>query len=198
MQEAIGLKRSRFRIRYLVILVVLVAAAAGLGTGLYLWLQDDGGESVRVVTAVQFPYPNGWDEQSLTEADRNAGLVLSLERQRPDASFLARTVITRLPADFDLNQLADESEAALSSEIESFELLRGSVVSVGPYDAVKLNYLQTDEAGVDHEVIMVIVPTPNQTFYLTFRAEKTDFQQIEDEGLEIADTFAAYVSAGSQ
>jgi len=198
MEQAIGLKRSRFRLRYLFILAVLVAAAAGLGTGLYLWLRDDGGESARVVTAVQFPYPDGWEEQPLTEADRNAGLVLSLERQRPDASFLARTVITRLPADFDINQLADESETALSSEIESFELLRGSIVSVGPYDAVKLNYLQTDEGGVEHEATMVIVPTSNQTFYLTFRADEADFRQIEDEGLEIADTFAAYVSAATQ
>jgi len=198
MQDAIGLKRSRFRIRYLVILAVLVGAAAGLGTGLYFWLQDDGGESARVVTAVQFPYPDGWDEQPLTAADRNAGLVLSLERQRPGASFLARTVITRLPADFDINQLADESEAALSSEIPSFELLRGTIVSSGSYDAVKLNYLQTDEDGVEHEATMVIIPTSNQTFYLTFRAEAMDFQQIEDDGLEITDTFAAYVNAATQ
>ena len=198
MEQAMGLRKGKFRIRYLVILVVLIGAAAGLGTGLYFWLQDDGGESARVVTAVQFPYPDGWDEQPLTAADRNAGLVLSLDRQRPGASFLARTVITRLPADFDINQLADESEAALSSEIPSFELLRGSIVSVGTYDAVKLNYLQTDEDGVDHEATMVIIPASNQTFYLTFRAEEADFQRIEDEGLEIADTFAAYVSAATQ
>ena len=85
MEQAMGLRKGKFRIRYLVILVVLIGAAAGLGTGLYFWLQDDGGESARVVTAVQFPYPNGWDEQPLTAADKNAGLVLSLERQRPGA-----------------------------------------------------------------------------------------------------------------
>ena len=198
MEQAMGLRKGKFRARYLVILVVLIGAAAALGTGLYLWLQDDGGQSTRVVTAVQFPYPDGWDEQTLTEADRNAGLVLSLERQRPGASFLARTVITRLPADFDINQLADESEAALSSEIEGFELLRGSIVVVGPYDAVKLDYSQTGEDGAEHEATMVIIPTSNQTFYLTFRAEEADFQRIEDEGLEIADTFAAYVSAATQ
>jgi len=198
MEQAMGLRKGKFRIRYLVILVVLIGAAAGLGTGLYFWLQDDGGESTRVVTAVQFPYPDGWDEQPLTAADRNAGLVLSLERQRPGASFLARTVITRLPADFDINQLADDSEAALSTEIPSFELLRGSIVSVGPYDAVKLNYLQTDAGGLDHEATMVIIPTSNQTFYLTFRSEESDFQRIEDDGLEITDTFAAYVNAATE
>lgn len=198
MEQAMGLRKGKFRIRYLVILVVLMGAAAGLGTGLYLRLQDDGGESARVVTAVQFPYPVGWNEQPLTEADRNAGLVLSLEKRQLGAAFLARTVITRLPEDFDINQLAEESEAALSSEIESFELLRRSVVSVGVYDAVKLNYLQTDEGGVEHEATMVIIPTSNQTFYLTFRAEAKDFQKMEDEGLQIADTFAAYVSAATQ
>ena len=199
MQDALPLKaRRRPRVKYLLAALVVVVAAAGLTTGLYLWLRDDGGESTRVVTGVQFPYPDGWDEQPLTEADRSAGLVLSLERQRPGASFLARTVITRLPADFDINTLADETEAALSSEIENFDLVSKSVLTVGPYDAVRIYYRQTgDTPPEEFQSLMMIVPTPAQTFYLTFRAETDDFRRIESDGLEIVETFVTYVASVS-
>ena len=45
---------------------------------------------------------------------------------------------------------------------------------------------------------MAIVPTPNQTFYLTIRAEKKDFSKVEDEGLAIINAFATNVSASLQ
>lgn len=46
----------------------------------------------------------------------------------------------------------------------------------------------------DYQVLMAIVPTPNQTFYLTLRAERDDFGGVEDEGLGIIDEFAAYIA----
>ena len=199
MEDAVPLKSRRLsirpRVRYLLLIAIVLAASAGLGTGLYFWLSGGGGESIRVVTAVQIPYPDGWSEQPLTDADRNAGLLLTLERDGPDASFLARTVIAGLAPDFDVNQLADDAGAALSAEIENFDLLSKSVVPIGPFDAVRISYRQADERGFsDHQVLMTIVPTPNQTFYLTFRAEREDFLAVEDEGLEITDTYIAYVA----
>ncbi len=205
MEDAVPLKSRRLsirpRVRYLLLTAIVLLAAAGLGTGLYFWLSGDGGgESVRVVTAVQIPNPDGWSEQTLTEADRNAGLLLSLERDRPQASFLARTVVARLTPDFDINQLADDTEAALSTEIENFDLLSKSVTPIGPFDAVRISYRQTGESGLtdrqvlDRQVLMTIVPTANQTFYLTFQAEQESFLAIEDEGSEITTTFVAYVA----
>lgn len=184
------------KLRHLLLAAIVLAAAASLGTGLYLWLSGGGsGESIRIVTAVQIPYPDSWSEQPLTEADGNAGLLLKLERERPEASFVARTVIAGLALDFDLNQLADDTEAALSAEIENFDLLSKSVVPIGPFDAVRITYRQADDVGLTaHQVLMTIVPTSNQTFYLTFRAERADFLEIEDEGSEIIDTYMAYVA----
>ena len=101
MQDAIPLKKSRFRLRYLLLALILLAVTAGAGTGTYLLLRG-GEESVRVVIAVQIPYPDGWTEEPLTEADRGAGLLLKLERERPETSFLARTVIATLATDFDI------------------------------------------------------------------------------------------------
>ena len=199
MEDAIPLKKSRFRLRYLLLALILVAAAAGAGTGTYLWLRG-GEESVRVVIAVQIPYPAGWSEEPLTEADRNAGLLLKLDRERPEASFLARTVIATLATDIDINELADETEAALSTEIENFQLVRTRVSPIGPFDAVRISYRQEDEGtfAPDYQVLMAIIPTPNQTFYLTLRAERKDFGKIEDEGLFIINAFASDVSANLQ
>ena len=200
MEDAVPLKSRRLsirpRLRYLLLTAVVLMAAAGLGTGLYFWLSGDGGgEPIRVVTAVQIPNPDGWSEQPLTEADRNAGLLLNLERDRPQASFLARTVVARLAPDFDINQLAVDTQAALSTEIDNFDLLSTSVTPIGPFDAVRISYRQTGESGLaGRQVLMTIVPTANQTFYLTFQAGKESFLAIEDEGSEITNTFVTYVA----
>lgn len=199
MQDAVPLKAKRFRIKLgrksLLLAAIVVAAAAGLGTGLYFWMRGDG-ESVRVVTGVQFPYPEGWTEQPLTDADRKAGLLLKLDRQQPAASFLARTVIARLDPAVDVNKLTDDTVAALSAEIENFELVSKEVLPVGPYNAVRINYRQAGvEGAAGHQNLMVIVPTANQTFYLTLRAERGDFRRVEDEGLQIIEDFVAYVAS---
>lgn len=159
-----------------------------------------GEESVRVIIGVEITYPAGWSEIPLTEADSNAGLLLKVEREKPEASFLARTVIATLATDFDINVLADETVAALSAEIENFNLLGDSVSPVAAFDSVQISYQQKGEerSAPDYQVFMAIVPTPNQTFYLTIRAEKKDFQKIEDEGLDIINAFAANVSASLQ
>ncbi len=201
MQDAIPLKknRSRHRLRYLLLAFILLAATAGAGTATYLLVRG-GEESVRVIIAVEIPYPADWSEIPLTEADTNAGLLLKVEREKPEASVLARTVIATLATDFDINDLAEETVAALSGEVDNFTLLGDSVSPVGAFDSVLISYQQKGEetSAPDYQVFMAIIPTPNQTFYLTIRAEKKDFQKIEDEGLDIINAFAANVSANLQ
>ena len=196
MQDAIPLKKSRFRLRNLLLAFMLLAITVGAATGTYLVLRG-GDESVRVIVAVEIAYPDGWSEIALTADDTNAGLLLKVEREKPEASFLARTVIASLATDFDINVLAEQTVAALSAEIENFTLLGDSVSPVASFDAVLISYEQkgAETSAPDYQIFMAIVPTPNQTFYLTLRAEKKDFQKVEDEGLEIINAFAANVSA---
>ena len=200
MQDAIPLKgkRSRFglRIRPLLIALIGLSLAAVAATGVYLLVRGGDEESVRVVTGVQFPYPQGWAEQPLSGDDRNAGLLLKLERGDPAASFLARTVIARLPADFNAQALASDTEAALAAEIDGFDLLSSEVAAVGPYQAVLIEYRQAAAEGQPaYQTLLAILPDENQTFYLTVRAERGDFRQTKDEGLKIIGDFSAYVSA---
>lgn len=200
MQDALPLKaRRRLRVRYLLAALVVVVATAGLTTGLYLWLRGGDETSPRVVTGIQFPYPDGWREQTLTEADRQAGLILSLNHRQPDASFLARTVVATLPEDFDIGALENETVEALSVDVDGFELVRSNISRIGAFDALTIEYLQPDQEGASgHRVLMAVIPTPHQTYYLTFRAERADFRDVEEEGLGIMDTFAAYIEAAGQ
>lgn len=202
MEEIVRVRRrtNLISVKRLLLAGIFVAAATGLAVGLFLWLRDGGSDdSIRVVTGVEMPYPSGWDEQPLTEADANAGLLLSLERDRPQASFLARSVIAGLAEDFDVDQLAADSEAALAAEVENFELRSSRSVPIGSYEAVQITYAQTDAGGLGaNQVTMTIVPTENQTFYLTFRADTDDFAAIEADGLELTDTFVAYVAEALQ
>ena len=39
------------------------------------------------------------------------------------------------------------------------------------------------------------MPTKNQTFYLTFRSEDTDFEKIESDIENITSDFAAYLES---
>ncbi len=201
MQDAIPLNKSkrRFRLRNLLLAFILLAITAGAATGTYLILRG-GDDSVSVIIAVEITYPAGWSEVPLTADDTNAGLLLKVEREAPEASFLARTVIATLATDFDINVLAEQTVAALSAEIDNFTLLGDSVSPVASYDSVLLSYEQkgVERSAPDYQIFMAIVPTPNQTFYLTLRAEKKDFGGIEEEGLEIINAFAANVSASLQ
>ena len=201
MQDAIPLNKSkrRFRLRNLLLAFILLAITAGAATGTYLLLRG-GDDTVSVIIGVEISYPAGWSEVPLTTDDTNAGLLLKVEREKPEASFLARTVIATLATDFDINLLAEETVAALNSEVDNFTLLGDSVSPVAGFDAVLISYQQegAETSAPDYQVFMAIVPTPNQTFYLTIRAEKKDFGAVEDEGLEIINAFAANVSASLQ
>ena len=190
--------KLRLSARQLLVLAAAVAVAIAVSVGLYTLLLEDKSESVRVITGVQFPYPAGWGEQPLTADDRAAGLVLKLDRQDPQASFLARTVVARLAPDFDINQLAEDTARALNSEIDGFRLITNDVKTASSLQAVQLTYSQTGEADATFVTLMTIIPLPNQTFYLTMRAPEAEYLRAEAEGMQLIDTFAAYVNGANQ
>jgi hypothetical protein len=199
MEDAIRLKSRRFSGKYFLLLILVLTATAASLLGIYLWRQGSDEESIRVVTGLQFPYPEGWTEQPLSDADKNAGLVLMVNSEQPTGSFLARTVIGQPAADLDMNKLAGDTEAALAGEIQGFELISKEVTVIGGFQAVQIDYRQdsADPPG-GHRVRMTIIPTANQTFYLTTRAARSDFNDISDESRKIVEDFMAYVSAAGQ
>lgn len=191
-----GKKRGMLRARYLLIALIAVLAVSGSATGgVLLWANSGGGNSQRVVVAVNMAYPQGWVEQPLSEADRNAGLLLNLENPALSATFLGRTVLGRLSEDFNINQLLADTEVALSSQIEDFDLISSEVTNIAGFDAVRVYYRQESARERDpFQTMMVIVPTESQTFYLTLRAEKDSFTAAQRDASQMISDFLAFVS----
>jgi hypothetical protein len=202
MTDALTMKRSRPgrpRLPQLLIFVtIIVAAVAAIAGAVAFSLTRDGSDSsATVITGVRFPYPAGWEEQPLTEDDTNAGIILRVNNGDPEASFLARTLVARLAADFEISRLGEETAAALASQVEGFELAGEELVTIGTLPAVRLTYLQTDADGQVYQTLMVIVPQENQTFYLTLRSKEPDFRRAEREGSELINSFVAYIEAAA-
>jgi hypothetical protein len=180
---------ARFTIAAVAALLVISAAVA---VGVVFWLNSAGGDSATVITSVQVTYPQGWSERPLSEDDRKAGLLLAIEKG--SATFLARTVVGRLAEGFSLDQLAADTEVALGSQIEGFDLISNEVTTIEGFGAIRLYYRQ--EAGPRDDAfqtMMVIVPTETQTFYLTLRAEKTEFTAAQRDASQVIGNFLAQV-----
>jgi hypothetical protein len=130
----------------------------------------------------------------LTENDRGAGIILHLDRQDPEATFLARTVVAPLAANFDINALAVDTQRALNNEIEGFKLVSNNVTTFSSVPAVQIAYTQPGEDDVSFSTLMVIAPTANQTYYMTVRAPEGEFSRVEAEGIGLVETLMAYVT----
>jgi hypothetical protein len=200
LDDAIGVRgrKSRFRLtlRQLGFGVVVIAAGVAVGFAAYTLLQseEEAPPGTRVVTGVNFPYPAGWAEEPLTENDRGAGIILHLDRQDPEATFLARTVVAPLAANFDINALAVDTQRALNNEIEGFKLVSNNVTTFSSVPAVQIAYTQPGEDDVSFSTLMVIAPTANQTYYMTVRAPEGEFSRVEAEGIGLVETLMAYVT----
>lgn len=176
---------------------VAVALAAALGATLYAVLQQDDEKSAVIPAATgadagEFRYPASWDEEPRTPADETAGLLLKLERPDAEASFLIRRAAGRLEPGFSLDALASQTEAALKAEIENLKLLENRRYRDGSLDVVEISYLQ-DRSPENFRVVLLVIPTEEQTFYVTSRAAENGFQKVEKDVREMNRDFIRYV-----
>ena len=57
-----------------------------------------------------------------------------------------------------------------------------------------MRYTQKDEGdGKIYEVFLVVIPTPQQTFFLTFRSRESVFSQVESEAKELESGLGDYI-----
>ena len=173
------------------ILIFLAAAAILLGGGFY-FLQNRG---PKLLTDVDVSYPAGWQEQALNDAERAVGILLRLSRTSPDAAVFVRTIIGVLEEGFQIQTLGDEVSRSLGASLKGFELVSQGVVSLGSLEAVEVRYTQKDEGDNKlYEALLVVIPTPQQTFFLTFRSLEKDFSQVESEAKELEAGLGAYIT----
>jgi len=152
--------------------------------------------TVKVVRSVNLSYPDGWQEERLTNADVIAGILLKLRREDPEATLILRTIVGKLEEGVDINSLSDQIVAAFEKEIENFSLVEKKVSRLESFNSVDVIYKQSSsEDNKIYKNRIIIMPTKNQTFYLTFRSEDTDFEKVEADIEKVTSDFAAYLES---
>ena len=152
--------------------------------------------TVKVVRSVNLSYPDGWQEERLTNADVIAGILLKLGREDPNATLILRTIVGKLEEGVDINSLSDQIVAAFEKEIENFSLVEKKVSRLESFNSVDVIYKQSSsEDNKIYKNRIIIMPTKNQTFYLTFRSEDTDFEKVEADIEKVTSDFAAYLES---
>ena len=146
------------------------------------------------ISSVSFSYPEGWQEVKLTNADKIAGLILRLKKADPESSTLVRAITGKLEKDIDIKALPGQIADTLSREAQNVTIVSKEVVRVGPYDAIKVRYKQVSKDNVTFENVMTVIPTLNQTYYLTARTKQADFSKIEADIDKLVKGFADSVA----
>lgn len=205
MEESISHRglRSPSRLPLMRIALVLAALCFVTAAAAVAYLIFTGGsdsDDTVVVTSVTIEPPAGWVVTPLTEADQGAGLILKLDNVDHEASFLGRMVVAHVGEDFNITQLGVDTEAALLRDIEGVTITSNDVVQLGDFEAVKVVYRQAATARGDDDAesfrtSMVIVPTENQTFYLTLRSPSDAPRSLEADGDLIVQRILSAVAA---
>ncbi len=161
------------------------AAATGAAPGAKAAAPSD-------VTAVlaAFSYPKTWAPETLSGADQQVGIALKLKRTGPDGSFMARRLDGKLAQPFEMAPLAATTEQGLKNAIKDFELVRTEQLRAGAQDYLRITYLQAQQpAGFTNQ--LVVVPTAERTFFLTFRSAEADWAKVDADAQQMAANFLA-------
>jgi hypothetical protein len=144
---------------------------------------------VRAVLA-GFSYPKAWAPDALSGADQQVGIALKLKRAGPDASFMARRLDGKLAQPFEMAPLAATTEQGLKNAIKDFRLIRTEQLRAGAQDYLRITYLQLQQPAAFTNQL-VVVPTAERTFFLTFRSAEADWAKVDSDAEQMAANFMA-------
>lgn len=185
--------------RNLTLLAVVVALSAVLGLA-YVLLVDrgiiaNGGwpTSTQSAEKTALSYPAGWDELPVSKADEETGVLLKLRRADPPAEFQLRGVVGQVDDSITIEALARQTEKALKSELEGLESVKASTTTIGGTELAHLRYVQQEEGDPRFLNDMYILPTANQTFYLTFRYREATEKDLAADRSAIIEKLVDYI-----
>lgn len=134
-------------------------------------------------------YPDNWSEdQHISGEDDQLHVISRASRKSPRATAFIRTQEGQLANDFDINKTSDEIVHSLSDEIENFLLVEKKITNAGDYNSIQIRYKQLDD-----QYILVVIPRPNEAFYLTVKSKATDFEKINSDIESIINSLASYI-----
>ena len=187
--------------------VVAVLATAGLTHALR---QDDGsGEAAASVintpaasaasaegNSAAINFPSSWSRKPAEAGDEKAGVLMRLERSQPQASFLLRRIFGRIATPLDVEKLKEDTEKALHDQVPGFVLVEKNAQKLGDQDIVRIDYIQGQEAN-PFRAVLLVVPTSDRTFYLTFRASSNEHAKVTPDYDQIVNGFFEWRQAVS-
>ena len=182
-----------------IIIIIII-----LGAVFFIFREDIteriGGKKVAdvgVVKKLDLSYPSGWQEERRTKADVIVGILSKANRENPDATLIIRSITGKLEESVNVKTLTDQVADSLSKEIENFEgLVSKKAIKIKSFDAVEVRYKQkSSRDDITYEVLQIIIPTQNQTFFLTFRSPEADFNAAQGDVEKIVDDFGSYLKS---
>lgn len=165
-----------------VVLALGALIAIGAGTAITSRSRDgtDRGSRIEALRAVAVP-PE-WERLTNEPTGGQPGVVFVAGRSSPAASVVIRRVGGRLAGDVDPADVAQKAEAALRDDTPGFEPIDRSVTRAEEVDVARLSWRERDAGGAVYRSTMLIVPTADESFYLTLRALEAEYTAVRDEG----------------
>lgn len=187
--------------------VVAVLATAGLAYA----LRQDGGSGEAAASATNTPqtsaapaegnsaairFPSSWTRKPAETGDEKAGVLMRLERSQPQASFLLRRIFGKIEVPLNAGKLEEETEKALHDQVPGFVLVEKGTQKRGDQEIVRIDYIQGKDQS-SFRALLLLVPTSDRSFYLTFRASSNDHANVAADYDQIVDGFFEWQQAVS-
>ena len=165
-------------------LVMALGALVVIGAGSAIASRSrDASDRVSRIEALRaVPVPPEWERLTNEPTGGQPGVVLAAGRSAPAASVVIRRVGGRLAGDVDPAEVAQKAEAALRDETPGFEPIDRSVARAEEVDVARLSWRERDAGGAVFRSTMLIVPTADESFYLTLRALEAEYTAVREEG----------------
>lgn len=170
-------------------LAILVVVVAGGVFGVSSMQGEKG-----TITSLSMAYPSGWQPSGVSQAEREAGVLSKVHKAAPKANAVIRGVVVDLATDFTINELPDKLVGTLGANIKNFEVVNKGVAQIGSYEAAQVRYTEQDQTtDKKYEILMLVIPTKNQSFYLVFRAPSGEYAKNEADFTKIIDNFSDHL-----
>lgn len=150
-------------------------------------------QATRVLETVTLDSVSQWEPIVLSDIEKKAGIIARQKKSQPEATLIFRKIPGKLDDKVDINKLPDEIVASFTKTLTNFTLIDKKVVDVGGFQTVLIHYKMTGskEGTLENEIF--VIPTANQTFYLTYGAKEADFAQLEGDINTLNDSFIKQV-----
>lgn len=135
-------------------------------------------------------YPPNWSKVEPSSREAEQGVIAKARHQGCGALVLIRRIDKPLAKNFDIKTLPSELLKKFTERLVGFEPLQTRITKLAGYSAVELSYRQFNSSRAKlYQNLMLIMPLPQQTYHLVFRAPASKFRLIKNDIPKIVAAF---------